>query len=185
MVLVQPAGDLGIAGAPVAGASIFLQALVILKVTEVTQTTGVSPLLSFAVGQDVVGVVVFAGNMGGRWAADAWAQAPLGLSIVRAAGRAVERAKADADVGSDANVGGFSAASVERFAKACGLAPQEAEVLPYLLRGRTLPSIAERLFVIAGMVKTHALHIYRKAGAGSREELIDAIDAFERREDGR
>ncbi len=214
MVLVRPTGDLGIAGALVAGASIFLQALVILKVTEVTQATGVSPLLSFAVGQGVVGAVVFAGNAGGRWAADAWAQAPLGLSMVcaagvfvlfylltlvadrlsdrlvavgektvdlRAASGGVERAKADDDAGVDTNIGGFSAASVERFAKACGLTPREAEVLPYLLRGRTLPSIAERLFVTAGTVKTHALHIYRKAGVGGREELIDAFERGEGR----
>lgn len=197
LVLVNPSGDLGIPGALVAGASIFLQALVILKVTEVTQVTGVSPLLSFAVGQGVVGAVVFAGNVGGRWMAEALAQAPLGLLVVCAAGvfalfylltlvadrlsdRLValdgELTSARAESGGQPERRDLGVAGVEHFAQKYRLTPREVEVLSYLLKGRSLPSIAERLFVTAGTVKTHALHIYRKVGVASREELIDAFE---------
>ena len=53
-----------------------------------------------------------------------------------------------------------------------GLTPREAQVCRYLVRGRSLPYIAEQLYVTAGTVKTHALHIYRKAGVSSKQDLI-------------
>ena len=58
------------------------------------------------------------------------------------------------------------------FAARLGLTPREAQVCRYLVRGRSLPYIAEQLYVTAGTVKTHALHIYRKAGVSSKQDLI-------------
>ena len=51
LLLVAPDRSGALAGALVTGASLFLQVLVILKVTESTQQTGASPLLAFSVGQ--------------------------------------------------------------------------------------------------------------------------------------
>ena len=70
LLLVAPDRSGALAGALVTGASLFLQVLVILKVTESTQQTGASPLLAFSVGQGLVGSVVFSGNAGGRVASE-------------------------------------------------------------------------------------------------------------------
>ena len=66
-----------------------------------------------------------------------------------------------------------------RFSQSHGLTKREAEVLGYLARGRTLPYIADALFVTTGTVKTHTTHIYRKLAVNSRQELLDQLDAFE------
>ena len=60
----------------------------------------------------------------------------------------------------------------------CGVTNHEIEVLGYLARGRTLPYIADALFVTTGTVKTHTTHIYRKLDVNSRQELLDQLDAF-------
>ena len=49
-------------------------------------------------------------------------------------------------------------------------------MLALLVQGRSLPYIAEQLFVTTGTVKTHALHIYRKAGVGGKQELISLYE---------
>ncbi len=227
MVVPERGTALAAAGALVTGASMFLQVLIVLKVTEVTQETGVSPLLSFAVGQGVVGGVVFCGNVGGRWAsAVAGADARLWLAAVCAAGvfalfylltvvandlarrlarldggRGPAAAPGAGRPGSSDGVFGaelpaglsvpgradaagagsdpadpYAPGRVGAFAERYGLTPRETDVLAHLLRGRSLAAIAERLFVTAGTVKTHALHIYRKTGVGGRQELMDLFE---------
>ncbi len=66
--------------------------------------------------------------------------------------------------------------ALDAFASRYDLTRREAEVCAYLLRGRSLPFIAEQLYVTAGTVKTHAAHIYRKAGVGGKQELIDLYE---------
>lgn len=61
-------------------------------------------------------------------------------------------------------------------AKLYGLSDREKDVLEYLLRGRTLQSIANETFLSYNTVKTHVSHIYQKAGVHSRDELIDLLD---------
>lgn len=63
------------------------------------------------------------------------------------------------------------------FAARYALTPRETEVLGYLVRGRTLPYIADALFVTTGTVKTHTVHIYRKLQVNSRQELLDLFEA--------
>lgn len=255
LLLVAPDRSGALAGALVTGASLFLQVLVILKVTESTQQTGASPLLAFSVGQGLVGGVVFLGNAGGRFVSEipvvGEAVLPLACAIgvfalfyllvlttdslarrmaklEGAKGVGDEEAlrplapvstkqspwQATASVGhpfpqgaaaSPASTGGrcpsqqattasaqaastsangdpassavTNAASAEAsrldsFAQTLGLTPREAEVCRYLVQGRSLPFIAEQLYVTAGTVKTHAIHIYRKAGVTSKQELI-------------
>lgn len=238
LLLVAPDRSGALAGALVTGASLFLQVLVILKVTESTQQTGASPLLAFSVGQGLVGGVVFLGNAGGRAVSDVMGEIPgvgetvlplacaIGVfalfyllvlttdSLARRVAR-LEEAKEGcgeecADSAATASVGQAfpqattagptasaastlagaasasgepvssavtSAASAEAsrldsFAQTLSLTPREAEVCRYLVQGRSLPFIAEQLYVTAGTVKTHAIHIYRKAGVTSKQELI-------------
>ena len=56
---------------------------------------------------------------------------------------------------------------------------REQDVLEYLLKGRTLQSIANETFLSYNTVKTHVSHIYQKAGVHSRDELIDLLDKIE------
>lgn len=57
-------------------------------------------------------------------------------------------------------------------ADAYRLSTREEEVLAYLLRGRSLASIAEELYVSQNTVKTHVNHIYKKLDVHTREELM-------------
>ena len=70
------------------------------------------------------------------------------------------------------------AAHAADFSAAHGLTPREQDVLELLLRGRSLPAVAKRLFITAGTAKTHALRIYRKVGVGGRQELVDAFESW-------
>lgn len=63
------------------------------------------------------------------------------------------------------------------FARAVGLTARETEILSLLARGRTLPYIANELFVTTGTVKTHVRHIYEKALVNNRQELLDKVEA--------
>jgi DNA-binding CsgD family transcriptional regulator len=51
------------------------------------------------------------------------------------------------------------------------LTPREAEVLDLLQDGATNAEIAHELSIGIETVRTHARHIYRKLGIGSRREL--------------
>ena len=221
LLLVAPDRSGALAGALVTGASLFLQVLVILKVTESTQQTGASPLLAFSVGQGLVGGVVFLGNAGGRVVSDVVSEIPgMGEAVLPLAcaigvfalfyllvlttdslarhmarlegtkegcGEECASSAATASVGQpspQATAAGARAAStlagtasaeasrLDSFAQTLSLTPREAEVCRYLVQGRSLPFIAEQLYVTAGTVKTHAIHIYRKAGVTSKQELI-------------
>lgn len=48
-----------------------------------------------------------------------------------------------------------------------------------VVRGRSVPHIAERLYLSRGTVKTHISRIYQKLGVGSRQEMIDCIEAMD------
>lgn len=61
-----------------------------------------------------------------------------------------------------------------------GLTKREVEVLEYLLYGRTIPSIAEKLTVAPSTVRTHVKGLYRKLDVHSRQELLDFIETFEK-----
>ena len=235
LLLVAPDRSGALAGALVTGASLFLQVLVILKVTESTQQTGASPLLAFSVGQGLIGSVVFSGNAGGRAASElpgaGEAVLPLACAIgvfalfyllvlttdglarrvaklegarktgdedgatspdasgdgrpspqVATAGTKAASAStifagasspaAAAAASTPADAASAEALRLDSFAQTLGLTPREAEVCRYLVQGRSLPFIAEQLYVTAGTVKTHAIHIYRKAGVTSKQELI-------------
>jgi DNA-binding CsgD family transcriptional regulator len=52
------------------------------------------------------------------------------------------------------------------------LSVRELEVLKLLLRGRSVPRIAEALYISENTVKSHIQHIYKKMGINSRQELF-------------
>lgn len=59
-----------------------------------------------------------------------------------------------------------------------GLTRREAEVLPYLARGRSAKVIADALFVSEPTIRTHTRHILEKTCLHSKQELIDLIDRY-------
>lgn len=68
----------------------------------------------------------------------------------------------------------ITALLVERF----GLTPREADVLPLIVKGRTIARIQEELHISQGTVSTHTRHIYQKAGVRNRQALLDLIDGL-------
>lgn len=92
--------------------------------------------------------------------------------------------KTDAEAPSRTATAGNGASSVNRermslFVEAFNLTRREAEVFDYLSKGRSLPYIADELFVTTGTVKTHTTHIYRKLGVNSKQELLDLYETWE------
>lgn len=76
-----------------------------------------------------------------------------------------------------AGVGAQGEDSAAVFARAVGLTARETEILSLLVRGLTLPYIANELFVTTGTVKTHVRHIYEKSLVNNRQELLDKVEA--------
>lgn len=58
-----------------------------------------------------------------------------------------------------------------------GLTKRETEILEILAQGRTLPYVAEKLYIAPTTVQTHVKHIYKKLGVHNRQELLDFLEA--------
>ena len=67
----------------------------------------------------------------------------------------------------------LSATAGSTGAWAMSLTGAELRLLPYLATHLTFPEIADRLFLSRNTVKTEAVSIYRKLGAGSRSQAVD------------
>lgn len=187
-------------GALVQGCAMFLQALVYVVVAQSTQREGLAPLLSFGIGQALVSTIVLAGNVLGKQLAlmdgsDFVLHAACGAGVLilflmmanqaaQGAGNLPTPEEAEngcpsqSDDGDGRPADGESAPGdqTETFAVTFGLTPRETEVLTLLGRGRSLPYIADTLFVTTGTVKTHVKHIYRKCNVSSRQELLDLLE---------
>lgn len=61
-------------------------------------------------------------------------------------------------------------------ADAHGLSARERDVLPLLIKGRTIARIQEELYISQGTVSTHIRHIYQKTGVHNRQALLDLIE---------
>lgn len=81
-LLVFGSSALTIGGALVQGSAFFLQVLVILKITQSTQEQGISPLLSFSVGQGLIAGVVFLGNVLGKQVFELFGSSGFVLDVV-------------------------------------------------------------------------------------------------------
>ncbi len=60
-----------------------------------------------------------------------------------------------------------------------GLTRREAEVLPYLARGRSAKVIAEALFVSESTIRTHIRRILEKTDLHSKQDIIDLIERYD------
>lgn len=68
-------------------------------------------------------------------------------------------------------------ASCNAVAQRAGLSARETEVFMLLAKGRGTEHIQNKLGISGHTVKTHTYNIYHKMGIGSREELLDAVEA--------
>ncbi len=64
------------------------------------------------------------------------------------------------------------AESKREFAARYGLSGREEDVLYFLLRGKSMQEIGEKLFISPGTAKLHTQSIYKKTGCHSRMELV-------------
>ncbi|NPD30867.1 helix-turn-helix transcriptional regulator [Eggerthellaceae bacterium zg-1084] len=192
-VVLWPNGSaLGVAGGMMMSGGLFLQACAYLFMVERTHAQGMSPAVSFAVAQLIIALPVLAGNMAGKLMLSVspvqgdrmlTVFCALSLMVLTCAlvglfdGRGKRSLQAE---GGDALrrevVANGASTGASRLAARAGLTPREAEVLALLARGRSVPYIAESLFITAGTVKTHVRHIYEKAGVATRQQLIDALE---------
>lgn len=190
-------------GALVQGSAFFLQALIILKVTQSTQELGISPLLAFSVGQGLMSAVVFSGNVIGKQifllfgSGDLVLNAMCGVGLLALFFMLIARASTtddefdvqesenvtlDESSNSKAEIASITTNEpsleerVRTFAQINGLTKREEEVFELLAKGRSLPYIADMLFVTTGTVKTHTVHIYRKLQVNSRQEMLDLFE---------
>ncbi len=70
------------------------------------------------------------------------------------------------------------AAVTAYLARTCQLTPRESEVLPLVIKGRTIARIQEELHISQGTVSTHTRHIYQKTQVDNRQGLLDLIDSI-------
>lgn len=245
-VLVFGVAGVPLGGAFVQGGAMFLQVLIILVITQSTQTLGISPLLSFSVGQGIIAAVVVIANLWGKLIyllfgsdmfildilcglgllvlflmlaartkrnepADTLEEKPLILlkneklaadAQAPNLAEAFNRVDAPGPVEAPNSVGGpnrvdapnsakapnstdsqeglsqdlFFEKQAKSIAQTYGFTKREEEIFSYLARGRSLPYIADTLFVTTGTVKTHTMNIYRKLAVNSRQELLDLAE---------
>ncbi|WP_439653129.1 helix-turn-helix transcriptional regulator [Raoultibacter phocaeensis] len=67
----------------------------------------------------------------------------------------------------------------EMIAEDYSLTRREAEVLPYLARGRSAKVIADALYVSENTIRTHTRRILEKTDLHSKQQLIDLIDQYQ------
>ncbi len=59
-----------------------------------------------------------------------------------------------------------------------GLSEREAQVADLIVRGNTVPRIAEQLYISENTVRTHSKRIYSKLGIHKKQELIALTETF-------
>lgn len=103
----------------------------------------------------------------------------LAVVLVFERGNILERSRLNPGIAYPRAEALYFARQCEEAIRRYGLSPREAEVLSLVVRGRSVPHIAERLYLSRGTVKTHISRIYQKLGVGSRQEMIDCIEAMD------
>ena len=68
--------------------------------------------------------------------------------------------------------------ALDCYAETINLSPREAEVLSYLIEGRTTSYIATRLCVAESTVRAHVHNVYQKAHVNSRMGLLDDFESY-------
>ena len=96
-----------------------------------------------------------------------WAEPPAGPDSLDAASTAGSKPQNET-----------APSPIDLAAQTAGLSERERELLPLLLGAKTMAGIADELGISYNTAKTHASHIFRKAGVGSREELVTWVEGF-------
>lgn len=91
-----------------------------------------------------------------------FAVAVLAMAVSSRSGRVAEEPRDD---------------TVATLAREAGLSQRETQVLSLLTRGFSAKAAAQRLGLAQSTVVTHTTHIYRKLHIGSRQELLQLVDA--------
>jgi DNA-binding CsgD family transcriptional regulator len=181
------------AGAITQGCAFYLQILIILIVSRSTQEAGISPLLSFSIGFGIISAVAFVSYSLGEAAGillkmvEGVLQITAGICLFVLVVMLVimlnikryffESEFTESEVVKPKEIPQeqFTVA-IRVFSAQYGLTKREAEVLRYLVKGRSLPYIADLLFVTTGTIKTHTTRIYRKIDISSKQELMDVFE---------
>ncbi len=58
------------------------------------------------------------------------------------------------------------------------LSLRETEVLGLVVRGCSVPAMAERLFISENAVQTHMKHIYSKLAVHKKQDVLDIVESF-------
>ncbi len=164
--------------------------LLFLFVLSLAKTHGASAALCIGLANGFVQVGVLAGNLLGRFSAEAAMPFDLhsaGLVLIAAVALAmIAIPQKDPAADDSPSIGSsLTANSVdEALARAClriqeryGLSDRETEIAVLLAKGRTRPYIREQLFISTNTVATHIKHIYGKLDIHSKEELIDMVNS--------
>ena len=131
------------------------------------EATGCSAISGGIGAASQAGVCAAAADGSCAHAGTVWSTCPAGVGIALAG---INAAPATTDP--QAGIEEVATMLAERF----GLTPREADVLPLIIRGRTIARIQEELHISQGTVGTHMRHIYQKAGVRNRQGLLDLID---------
>lgn len=102
----------------------------------------------------------------------------LAVVLVFDRGNIMERSRLNPSVNYPRAEALYFARQCEEAIRRYELSPREAEVLSLVVRGRSVPHIAERLYLSKGTVKTHITRIYQKLGARDRQDMIDIIESI-------
>lgn len=73
----------------------------------------------------------------------------------------------------DADSIAYTSRSLLQIIETYGLTNREAEILRYVLMGRSRPRIAQILCISLNTVDSHIQHIYRKLGVHGHQDLLD------------
>jgi LuxR family maltose regulon positive regulatory protein len=101
--------------------------------------------------------------------------APNALHLLEEADRMLDRVPALGRLNADADeIRGHAEQSLLADSRVSALTTAELRLLPYLATHLSFPRLGERLGLSESTVKTHAISIYRKLDASSRDEAVEA-----------
>lgn len=178
-------GEMGIA--IFGGANICMQAIAYLYFIGLAREGSLDIALGIGSGQGAVQLGVLLGNMAANAIGPSistgvvpFTTIGFGLILLVAFSTVLlppsDSRRIAADVAVEGEAGDPIAGAVDAAVREYGLSAREAEILGYLVRGRSQPYIQEALYLSKSTVSTHVKHIYRKMDVHSKQELLNALE---------
>lgn len=113
----------------------------------------------------------------------------IGLALVRVDGKRGKTEQDDTEskpkepaLGGIWEIPGARKRAVCELERRFALSPREREVFEMLAEGRSPKRISEKMFLSESTVKSHCYRIYRKANVHSQQDLLDLVDAEEKKD---